>query len=203
MTDVTAGMLHPEIEQLDRDDMLALHGDALADMSEEYSLLYFGQYAGLIQGLLRLVRGEPNGLEAYLAADAICVAANAICVVPTLRAEVARRLWRAGHEDDARRLLTMAREMADATGEVMSLAEIQRLTAAFGANEAAETTLSQAMETARAQTAKLHELRIAADLARLWRRDGRDDEVAVLADAAAEGVDSADCQAELAALAGD
>ena len=184
------------------DDMLALHGDVLANMSEEYSLLFFGQYAALVQGLLQVIRNEPGGLEHYLAADAVCVAAKSICVVPTLRAEVARRLWLAGREDDARRLLAMAREMAEATGEVMSLAEIQRLTATFGGALTAEATLMQAMETAKAQTAKLHELRIAADLSRRWRDEGRDDEIAALARSAAKGVDGADCQIELTALAG-
>lgn len=185
------------------DDMLALHGDTLASMSEEYSLLFFGQYAALIQSLLKVIRDEPDGLERYLAADAVCVAAKSICVVPTLRAEVARRLWLTGREDDARRLLAMASEMATATGEMMSMAEIQRLTATFGDARTAETTLMRAMETARAQTAKLHELRIAADLSRRWRDDGRNDEIAALARSAAEGVDGADCQVELAALAGD
>lgn len=185
------------------DDMLALHGDALANMSDEYSLLFFGQYAALVQGLLKVIRGEPDGLERYLAADAVCVAAKSICVVPTLRAEVARRLWLAGREDDARRLLAKASEMAAVTGEVMSLAEIQRLTATFDGDTTAETTLKRAMETARAQTGKLHELRIAADLSRRLRDEGRDDEIAALARSAAEGIDGADCQVELAALVSD
>ena len=113
-------------------------------------------------------------------------------------------MWQAGRKNDARRLLTMAKDMVEATGETMSFSEIQRLTAEFvpeDRSEAeAEAILQRAIETARDQEARLHELRAAVDLARLWQAKGRDDRIAELADTATRGIEGPDFEAELAIL---
>jgi hypothetical protein len=72
-------------------------------------------------------------------------------------------------------LLERAAELTRITGEHWCEAEIKRLKARFAARDADEAValLQDALVTARAQGAKLWELRAATDLARLWNGAGK------------------------------
>ena len=74
-----------------------------------------------------------------------------------------------GDRDGARALLTRAAELARLTGERWCLPEITRLRARYEAADAVESEamLREALAGARAQGAKLWELRVAMDLARM------------------------------------
>ena len=186
------------------DDALQRHAQALADLSAEYSLSYFGQYSNMVQGLLKVARGDPAGLEHYRAADTVCVQAKAICVVPMLRVETARRAFRHGWQDPAFDLASQAAEMIEATGERKFLADLHRLQAEFaleaGDLTEAQTALQRSMDVARAQTAKLLELRAVFDLAKVLRLQGRTDEIPALVDQAVAAVADGDCAREMARL---
>lgn len=77
-----------------------------------------------------------------------------------------------------RTALAEAHHLADVTAERFFLAELHRLNAAVclaenaGAHQEAERHLERSLEVARSQSAKLFELRAAADLARLWAGRG-------------------------------
>ena len=87
----------------------------------------------------------------------------------------------AGHLDDAWRLLNEAVEASERIGDRWFKAELHRMQGALllrlrSDGEGAEVCFQQALTVARAQDARLLELRAANDLARLWRDQGRRDD---------------------------
>lgn len=189
-----------------RDDAeLARHAQALADLSAEYNLIYFGQYSAMAMALARLSGGDLGGIDDFHEAAAVCVSANAVVNIPMLRIEVARRAIAAGKFRTARALLDDAQEMIGRTSEETYLSDLHRLRGALARQaEDTETAVDEfrtAIDIARGQTAKTFELRASVDLARLFVDTGQIDAFDALAAQAAEGIAEGDCTEELAALA--
>ena len=91
----------------------------------------------------------------------------------------------AGHPEEGLPLLAEALAMAERTGEGLWEAELHRLQGDLlrmqGAAEAeVEACFRQALDVARRQQAKWHELRASASLGRLWQQQGRQAEARAL-----------------------
>jgi predicted ATPase len=97
--------------------------------------------------------------------------------LPFALASLAEGLTRRGDRAAALAALREGSEIADATGEHRWDAELHRLTGtvllAENKRDEGQASLQQAIRIARAQQAKLLELRAARDLARLWGEQGR------------------------------
>jgi predicted ATPase len=95
---------------------------------------------------------------------------------------------------------------ASSTGERWFEAELHRLTGeCLLDRDRAEASFSRALEIARAQSAKMWELRAASSLARLWQSQGRHEEardlIAPVYGWFSEGFDTPDLQAAKCLLA--
>src|SRR5207248_11099036 len=110
-------------------------------------------------------------------------------------------LSKAGDSDAALQTIEHAIATSKETGEQWAVAEVLRMKAGLLANRGAadgeiETLLLESIEIARHQQARCWELRAACDLARLWRRQGRDTEALNLLrsiyDQFIEGFDTSD-----------
>ena len=98
--------------------------------------------------------------------------------LPSLFASVADACARSGNIDDGLAMVEEGLEMRRTSGEHFSLPEIHRikgkllLASSVNNTDAAETAFAEALSIARAQQAKLLELRAATSLAHLWRDQG-------------------------------
>ena len=94
-----------------------------------------------------------------------------IFVLTMLLSQIAEALVRADRSDRARVLISEAQDIAMKTDEKFSRAEINRQRARYavedGDRPAARFLLKEALAIARSQSARLFELRVARDLARL------------------------------------
>ena len=90
---------------------------------------------------------------------------------------LARAYGGLGRREEEAQCLADAEDLMATTDERYKEAELHRLRGdalrAVGRAEAAEALLSQALAVARAQSARLFELRAAIGLAKLWRSQGR------------------------------
>ena len=174
-------------------------------MSAEYNLLYFGQFAAMAKALARITQGDMTGAEAFRIADEICVAHNAVCNIPMLRIEVARRVLAVGTVPVAQSLADATAEMIARTGEEMFASDLHRLNASVALHEGdvtmAEAELREAIAVARRQTAKLFEMRAGVDLARLLLDRGDVDAMNALIGEVTADLASGDCPDEAAAFA--
>ena len=104
----------------------------------------------------------------------------------TLLAVLAQALRNAGQVEEGLAVVAEAQAFVARTGERTHEAEIHRvkgdlLLAHHTPDHAhAEAAFREALEVARRQSAKSHELRAATSLARLWQRQGRTDETRAL-----------------------
>lgn len=96
-------------------------------------------------------------------------------LLPFFMASTAEIKGACGDVNGAVAMLDRAMELIRATGEEWSEAEVIRLHARFSAADVEEgsSLLHKALTKARAQGAKLWELRAATDLAEIWGRQGR------------------------------
>jgi predicted ATPase len=93
----------------------------------------------------------------------------------------------AGDVENALLAVSEGIALANGTGEKAVLADLMRISGELrlaqsggSASEAAEKGFGEAIALAQAQASKLHELRAATSLARLWRTQGRDADAANL-----------------------
>jgi len=99
--------------------------------------------------------------------------------LPICFASVADACARCGNIDDGLAMVEESLERMRTGGECFSLPEIHRikgkllLASSVNNTDAAETAFAEALSIARAQQAKLLELRAAMSLARLWRDQGK------------------------------
>jgi predicted ATPase len=141
--------------------------------------------AALVEGGLadgnrpRIAEGIADGREGLAAYRATGAGLD----VPTCLCWLGAGLTRLGEVDAASRLLDEARRVVEDTGEAYLAAELHRvvgeLHAASGSSgdPAAEASLRASLSVARRQRANLLELRAGTSLARLWRRQGRGEQV--------------------------
>ena len=115
----------------------------------------------------------------------------------------------AGQHDDGWRLLNEAIEATDGMGEKWFRAELYRMQGALllcltSDDQDAEVCFQQALTVARAQDARLLELRASTSLARLWRDQGRHEDgyglVSSIYEWFTEGFDTHDLQEAKALL---
>lgn len=185
------------------------HAEATIETCAEYGFAMYHAVGTMFSGWGRARQGDVNGgitvmekgLDAYHAT-------GANLVQPYFRALIAEAYLQIDELDRARLLLDQALAAADRTGELVYLAELQRLRAEVDWREAVlagetrragplvEARLLRALEIARAQQSTGLELRVAASLARLFQAMGRErDARAALAGPRArvyEGLDTSD-----------
>jgi predicted ATPase/DNA-binding winged helix-turn-helix (wHTH) protein len=138
-------------------------------------------YADGYDGEILIRRGEVAAGLALLgrAVDAL-KQANFVQYLTAFLAALARGLVAAGRHEEGLAAVDEALAHCERSGERWALAELMRiraqaltLTAGGGASGAAEDLLLQALEIAREQGAASWEIRAAASLAELWRRQHR------------------------------
>ncbi len=139
---------------------------------------YHTAIARIYEGYVIAHRGDPRaggaaireGLADYAATEAVLASGY-------FRALLAETYQMQGDTDEALAILTEALSHMERTGERWCEAElIRRVGEAHrlkGDRDAAESHFAQAIEIARAQSAKLFELRAAVSLARLWSEQGK------------------------------
>jgi predicted ATPase len=161
--------------------------DSLVHLSEQHGLAIYYPEARMFEAWLRVARDHDrtalSAMQDYLEQRSAMGTTFYQTYFLMLVADAHLRLGQAD------RAMAMAREgiaRAERTGERLGLAALHRLAAAChltGSDRdaaAAEAALQAAITDARAQGARMWELRASRDLARLWRDQGRRDEARAL-----------------------
>jgi class 3 adenylate cyclase/predicted ATPase len=153
------------------------HGAGLRTIAAEYRHPHMDSIAAIIEGWADAHRGEiENGIAkmrvGIAKAEATGLRAPTFLLTPLVETDIA-----IGRNDEARRLVGQALEIARRTGQRLHEAELYRskgelLLKASDETEA-ETCFQKAIEIARYQSAKWWELRATTALARLFVRQGR------------------------------
>jgi predicted ATPase len=147
-----------------------------AEYAKKHDFDVFLLLGEIYRGWLAVERGEAeeglaqieHGLMAYRAIGAELGR-------PTFLGILADVYYRLGRTEDAMATLDEAVALADKTGLHYWDADLRRLKGTFLLRSdpaAAESSFVEAIEIARGQGAKWHELRAATGLARLWQRQG-------------------------------
>ncbi len=164
---------------------LASSIDRLRRLAREFGLALSDAMAMIVRGYALSCCGDPEqgiavmkeGMDAYAAADAAIWSGQH-------RALFAEACQRLGRLDEARQLLTEAREWSERSGERWYDAELARrlgeVDCQQGDRGAAEAHFQDALAIARRQHAKLWELHAATSLARLWHEQRRNTEARAL-----------------------
>jgi class 3 adenylate cyclase/tetratricopeptide (TPR) repeat protein len=168
------------------------------------------QNLNFLEGLARTMRGLANSavtddggdIEEYRAGCKIMVDAGGRVLSSAVLASGAEAILRTGNADSAKSALDITFKVKDEIGERCWEAEMQRLRGEVGllVNEANETEVEQqfqnALQTARSQESKSFELRACMSLARLWQKQGKQQEafelLAPVYDWFTEGLDTGD-----------
>jgi predicted ATPase len=168
------------------------------------------QKLNFLEGLARTLRGLANsavneddgGIEEYRVGCKIMVEGGARFFGSAILALGAEACLRAGHPDAAKSALDIASRIKDEIGERFWESEIDRLkgevclVSGEGNESEAEQQFQGALQTARSQEAKPFELRAATSLARLWQKQGKENDalelLAPVYDWFTEGLDTDD-----------
>lgn len=182
---------------------LSRHTESLSQLAQEYSLSFFRNYAEMNMALLQAGRGDEAGLAHFQKSDAETVATKALCLIPMLRTEAARRALTLGRPDLAHLFATRALEMIEQTGETAYLSNLHRLQGSLACEDgdvvAAEQELTKAIVIARSQGGKILELRAATDLARILQEQERTDEAIAILNPVHDSIAEGDCPEDCAA----
>jgi adenylate cyclase len=185
----------------------AQSAEAAVDISKRQKLNF-------LEGLARTMRGLANSavneagenIEEYRSGCKIMVDAGARFLGPSIVACGAEAILRAGQSEAAKSALDIAFVLKDETGEECWEAEMQRLRGEVTlvdnegekaeAEAEAERQFLDALKTARSQEAKSFELRASTSLARLWQKQGKQQDALELLspvlDWFTEGLDTGD-----------
>lgn len=183
----------------------AQSAEAAVDISKRQKLNF-------LEGLARAMRGLANSavneagknIEEYRSGFKIMVDAGGRLLGPSIVACGAETLLRAGQSEAAKSALDIAFILKDESGEECWEAEMQRLrgevTLVDNEGEKAEAEVERqfldALKTARSQEAKSFELRASMSLARLWQKQGKQQDALELLspvlDWFTEGLDTGD-----------
>ena len=157
------------------------HAEQAASLASEHGFPFLSAWGLIYRGWSTSALGEPEegyalvarGLSMYRATGSILTMAFAL----TLLAEACNRL---GRTTEGLSYLTEAEQIIETTNDAFAEAELHRvrgdLLNANGDVAVAERSYQQAIAVAKRQSAKMFELRASANLARLWRDQGKRDE---------------------------
>jgi predicted ATPase len=177
--------------------------------SEEHGLPYYRAIAGIMQGWARAMRGDVDeglaevreGLAAHRSVETEQQRASYLVLL-------AEALSRADRVEEGLHALGEALEKINNMGERLYEAEFYRIKGellARGEESDAEACFREAIEVARRQGAKAFELRAVTGLARLWQRQGRQQEAREMLEPIygwfTEGFDTPDLEEARALLA--
>ena len=164
--------------------------DEFVALTAEHTLAHFMQWARIWRGWLAAEAGEGRENVAQLREALSAVqATGARFWSPLYTALLADVHRRAGDGDRALEVLGEALEQVERTDERVYEAELHRLKGAVllaqtpSQADEAEACFRRALAVARAQKARLWELRAATSLARLWQAQGKPREACDLLDA--------------------
>jgi len=179
---VIARSMHSWVLLLRRDfDGAVQSAEAAVAISKRQKLNFLEGWARTMRGLaMSAVNDDGEGIEEYRTGCRIMVDAGArFCSSPIL-ASGAEASLHAGQADAAKSALDIAYMVKDEIGEQCWDAEMQRLRGEValmrieGTEFEAEHHFQDALRTARSQQTMSFELRAAMSLARLWQKQGRD-----------------------------
>jgi predicted ATPase len=179
-------------------DAIREHAQISVDVSTEHGFGAVLMAANFHLGWLLADEGrEEDGLASMRAWVSRCREIRAECLVPNYLGWLAEAHGRLGRPHEGLELIGEALAAVSESGNHYLTAELHRLRGTLAAKESdSESSLLEAIEIARRQKAKSFELRAAADLSRLWARQGRTREAhALLAEVHAwftEGFDTPD-----------
>jgi len=142
----------------------------LLDLSIDYETFLGGPEGRFFQAWAALPQGDDPAMQAQLDESLEQLDHQKIwALLPYFMAAAAELKGERGEQARARALLARAAELAELTGERWCVPEIMRLRARYDAADeaASEATLREALAIAQQQGAKLWELRVAMDLARI------------------------------------
>ena len=177
---------------------------ALLRHAKEHKIVYWSLWTDMFRGFAAARQGR--------FAEGIQMIENALKVFAEMKFSYyrpyhvglkARAYQLAGDLENALAAIDEAIALANETGEKVALADLMRMAgdlhlarSGAAAEATAENLFQQAIELARAQVSKLHELRAATSQARLWQRRGRDAEATNLLEPVyawfTEGLDAPD-----------
>ncbi len=174
---------------------------AMLDLAAEKGIVVFYELARVFQGWTRSCRGAmEDGIELMRDALAKLAEMEQRLEHPYYIAVLAETYLRAARCPEAQEQLDEALRQVQATDERWYEAEVHRLAGevalARGSAVDAEASFHRALAVARAQSARMWELRAAKKLTRLWREAGKVAEaralLAPVIDAFTEGFETAD-----------
>jgi predicted ATPase len=177
--------------------------DAAVAISKRQELNFLEGWARTERGLANsALNDDSGGIEEYRTGCRIMVEAGARFCSSAVVAGGAAACLQAGHPEAAKSALDIAFMVADEIGERFWESEMQRLRGEISLmgdednGPEAEQHFQEALQTARSQETKSFELRAAISLARLWQKQGKQQDAAELLapvyDWFTEGLDTGD-----------
>ena len=197
---------------LNRPEKAEAYLDRCISLSEKYSLAAYHNAADLMQGFVRVVRGdvEAGVRQAEAALETLKSVPSRRFHLPIRMSIVGRAKAAAGDIEGALTIFESALDATSSTGEIWYEPETLRLKAEMllslpePRTSEAELCLAAAISGAQKQDAKFWELRAATELAGLWARQGRPAEardlLAPVLGWFTEGLDTADVKRAAALL---
>jgi predicted ATPase len=166
-------------------ETIAEWAERLFTLCEEQGFVLWSAQARMYRGWAQGMAGDPvGGLREFDEGFEGYRRTGAALMEPQFRLMTAELLWKAGRADDALGSIAEALRDADRLGERVYEPELHRLRGEIeiegGAVDRGEASLAQSIEVARAQEARMLELRAALVLARLRIDQGRSGEVSAL-----------------------
>jgi predicted ATPase len=157
---------------------------ALSDHANEHKIVFWSLWTNIFTGFAAARAGRPQeGIETIDKSLKVFADMKFTYYRPYHLGLKARAYEIAGDVDNALLSASEGIALAKESGERAVLADLTRLAGELrlaqsrgSALDCAEELFREAMTLAQAQASKLHELRAATSLARLWRRQGRDEE---------------------------
>jgi len=159
-------------------DRIQPYAKEIMALSNEHGFPLFLGYGMMFHGWALAVLGQVReGLAFMVEGLAIVRATGAVLCSPHGLVMQAEGYAKLGQTDEAFSCLAEAAQIIEGTDERYHEAEVHRLRGALleetGDRTAAEGSYGQALTVANRQSAKMFELRAAANLARLWRDQGK------------------------------
>jgi adenylate cyclase len=155
--------------------------DSLLRHAEEHGIVFWSLWSDIFRGFASARAGNPlPGIQMIDKALKIFTEMKFTYYRPFHLSLKARAYGMAGDAESARATLSEAIAFAEASGEKVVLAELLRLSGELhltcsgaAAADTAEHLFTEAIARARVQASKLHELRAATSLARLWQKQSK------------------------------
>ena len=155
---------------------------ALSYHADKHKIVFWSLWANIFTGFASARRGRPlQGIEMIDRSVKVFTDMQFTYYRPFHLGLKARAYEIAGDIENALATISEAVDFARESGERLVLADLIRLSGELrlaqsggGASDVAEELFREAIGSAQAQASKLHEIRAAASLARLWSKQGRD-----------------------------